>query len=196
MINPHIVIIDDELLPDAPSIFELKKKYGQDNIHLFNDSQEGLIYLLTHLEQRLIVLLDIRMPEKDGHKILQELRNKTKLVPVVIWSAFDGKCEDFTDFIENHAFDFIPKGRDPDEIISVLEKIRLATSTNIDIAIEQWLEKQDNKDATMLVSKSGKSYTANQLIDEIRKQTDEGKHLANNINKLAIDLLFRGKEKI
>jgi len=48
----------------------------------------------------------------------------------------------------------------------------------------------------MLVSKSGNNYSANDLIKEIRIQTDEGKHLVSNINKLTIDLLFRGQEKI
>jgi DNA-binding NtrC family response regulator len=198
--NPYIVIIDDDLPSNDPLIFELEKKYGQFNVSLLRNYDEGLSYLLSHLEQRLIVLLDIRLSEKDseknGHALLQALRNKTELVPVVILSACNGKQDDFTDFVKNHAFDVIPKGSDPDEIIAVLEEARLATSTNIDIAIEQWLEKQDNKDATILMSKSGKSYTANQLIEEIRKQTDEGKRLVNNINKLTIDLLFRGKEEI
>ncbi|MFZ2726451.1 MAG: response regulator [Methylococcaceae bacterium] len=196
MTNTHIIVIDDEISPDAPLIFELEQKYGSDNIHLFNDSKESLNYILSHLEYRLIVLLDIRMPEKDGRIILQELRNKTELIPVIIWSAFNGNQYDFTDFVNNHAFSFIPKGYDPDQIIAEIEKAIFVTSSNIDVAIEEWLEKQDNKETTMLVSKTGKSYTANQLLKEIRKQTDEGKNIAKNINKLTIDLLFRNKEKL
>jgi len=196
--NTHIVIIDDNLFQDDPLIFELETKYGQTNIHLFRDSQDGLTYLLDHLDQCMVVLLDIQFPkiEKNGHVILQELRDKTELIPVIIWSASDGKLDDFTDFIKNHAFSFVKKGADTEEIISELEKATLAISTSVDNAIAQWLEKQDNKDSIMLVSKSGKKYTANQLIEEIRKQTDEGKHLTSSINKLTIDLLFRGKETL
>jgi DNA-binding NtrC family response regulator len=196
MIKPYIVVIDDEISQDSPLAFELKEKYGQTNVYLFADSQEGLTFLLEHLEKRLIVLLDIRMPAKDGHIILQELRNKTELIPVIMWSAYDGRNYDFTDFVKNHAFSVIPKGCNPDEIIVEIDKAILATSTNIDVALEQWLEQQDNKEDIMLITKSGKTYTANQLIEEVRKQTDEGKKLVNNINKLTINLLFRGKEEI
>jgi DNA-binding NtrC family response regulator len=196
MIKPYIVVIDDEISQDSPLAFELKQKYGQTNVHLFVDSQEGLKFLLNNLEKRLIVLLDIRMPEKDGRIILQELRKKTELIPVIIWSAYNGKDYDFTDFVKNHAFDIIPKGYNPDEIIAVVDRAILATSTNIDASLEEWLEKQDNKDDIMLVTKSGNTYTANQLINEVRQQTAEGKRLVNNINALTINLLFRGKEKI
>lgn len=198
MNNIHIVIIEDNLPQNDPLLVELKQVFGKENILLFSDSQEGLTYLLDHLNQRTVVLLDIQFPkpEKDGRIILRELRDKTELVPVIIWSAYDGNSVDFIDFIKNHAFSFIKKEASTDEIIIELKKAIRTTSTNIDVAIEQWLEKQDNKDSPMLISKSGQSYTPNQLIAEIRQQTDEGKELANNINKLTIDLLFRGKEKI
>jgi DNA-binding NtrC family response regulator len=196
MINTHIIIIEDNIQNNDPLIFELEQKYGKEHIHLFTDSQEGLNYLMSNLKQRMVVLLDIKLPGKDGHIILDELRAKTELIPVIIWSALNGKIHDFTDFIKNHAFSFLSKGADTKEIISELEKAIRFTSTSIDVAIEQWLEKQDEKDNIMLATKSGKSYSANQLIEEIRKQTDEGKHLVNNINKLTLDLLFRGKEQI
>jgi DNA-binding NtrC family response regulator len=198
MINTHIVIIDDNIPSDDPLIRVLEKRYTEKNVHLFDTSQDGLNYLLSNLNQHMVVLLDIRFPanEKNGHTIFKELREKTELIPVVIWTANECTPSELIDFLKKHAFSFVKQDASTKEIILELEKAIQSTSSNVDVAVEEWLAKQNNKDATMLVSKSGKSYTANELLREIRGQTDEGKHLANSINKLTIDLLFRGKEKI
>ena len=47
-----------------------------------------------------------------------------------------------------------------------------------------------------MVSSSGESYTLEEVLKEIRLQTDFGKEITKNINKLTIDLLMRNKEKL
>jgi DNA-binding NtrC family response regulator len=194
----HIVIIDDNIPHNDPLIIKLEKKYFKENVHLFSNSQDGLNYLLNNLERRMVLLLDIRFPanEKNGHAIFKELREKTELIPVVIWTANQCSESELIDFLKQHAFSFVKQESSYSEIIAEIDKAVLASSTNIDVALEKWLEQQDNKESIMLVTKSGKTYTVNQLITEIRSQTEEGKKMVDNLNKLTINLLFRGKEQI
>ncbi len=62
-------------------------------------------------------------------------------------------------------------------------------------AIKTWLEAQDDQDQVLVV-KSGKSFTAKELISEIENQTKQGIELEESITKLTIDLLFRKRESI
>ena len=67
---------------------------------------------------------------------------------------------------------------------------------DVSTAIEEWLEKQENKDQVLLLHGNGKSFSANDLIDEIRTQTPVGLEIEENMLKLTIDLLFRKQEKL
>lgn len=67
--------------------------------------------------------------------------------------------------------------------------------SKIAAAIKKWLEAQDDQDQILMI-KSGKSFTAKELISEIENQTEEGIKLEESITQLTIDLLFRKKESI
>jgi len=194
----EIIVIDDNLDEDAPIIVELGILYDDQNIKLFSRSNDGLDYIKKNLYKKLIVILDINFPadEKNGHEVLEEIRKYDKLIPVIIWSAMDGSTDNFTDFINNHALFYVNQTEEYAVIIDKVKEAEHRLNLDVATAIENWLYKQDNKDKTIMISGDNESYSANDLINEIRMQTEKGRKLEENILKLTISLLFRGKEKI
>jgi len=61
-------------------------------------------------------------------------------------------------------------------------------------ALIEYLEVQDDKDRKIVAGQ--KSYSANELIQEIQNETNDGKKLEQGIIILTIDLLFREVENL
>lgn len=90
--------------------------------------------------------------------------------------------------------------RDPDMIISgalnaARELIVKHNDTDrVKDALESYLKHQEDQDAVMLCG--SKSYSAQDLINEINNGTEFGERTVDNIINLTISLLLRGKESI
>jgi DNA-binding NtrC family response regulator len=194
----EIIIIDDNLKQDAPLIVTLGMSYGDANIKLFSKSDDGLEYIKHNLIKKLIIILDINFPvnEKNGHEVLAEIRQYNKLIPVIIWSAKDGAEEDFTDFINNHALFYVKQTGTYKEILFKVKEAERKLKLDVATAIEEWLEDQDDKDKKIVVSTDAKPLAANEIIHMIRLREEEGLLIEENILRLTVSLLFRGKEKI
>jgi len=196
MSNVEIIIIDDQLAENAPLLVVLKMKYR--SVKLFKKPEDGLDYILDNLVNKMIVILDINLGinRMNGHTILAEIREQNKLIPVIIWSAKNGSEEDFTDFVNNHALFYVSQTDNYQEIIARVGDAEHRLNLDVATAMENWLAQQDNKDEKMIVMGNGKSYSANELIKEIRLETENGQKIEENLLQLTIDLLFRNKEKI
>ena len=194
--NTHIIIIENDLQENAPLIIKLKQVYN--NIHLFDNPEDGIEYIQNNLNQKNIVLLDILFPpnEPDGHEILKRIREKSYLIPIILWSAVDENNETFSDFINLRAFKFIKKTTLVADIISVIKEAEIELETSLEGALEDWIESHDQKDKPILVTSSGKEYSPNDILKEVRMQTEIGAGFEKRLLKLTIDLLMRGKEKI
>ena len=67
----------------------------------------------------------------------------------------------------------------------------------IETALEQWILSQPNeKRGEQYVTAYGKTYTMNEILTEIRNQTDFGKKIVRNIITLTIELIARGKKQL
>ena len=194
----EIIVIDDNLNVEDPLIIELGMEYGDQNVKLYTKSDDGLEYIKSNLDKELIVILDINFPavEKTGHEVLTEIRKHNKLIPVIIWSAKDGSDDDFTDFINNHALFYVKQTGTIEEILSRVKDAEHKLRLDVATAIENWLDKQDNKDQAIMVSGNNEPLTANQLIHMIRLETPEGQKIEESILKLTISLLFQEEKKI
>lgn len=196
----HILIIDDNIkLKEDTLVWELQDKYGKDQVHFISDPNEALDFVKNNLAKNIVVLLDIQFPanEMNGHNILSEIRKLSELIPVILWSGIDESNETFSDFINNNAFRFIGKTATSTEIIAVINEAVNYFNTNLDNTIEDWIiQKNEDKDKPIYFTSDGKSYSLNQILHEIRKQTDVGKSFAKKLNELTIDLLLRNKENL
>lgn len=196
----YVLIIDDNLkLKEDTLIWELQDKFGEDNIVFIANPKEALEFLEKNLEKNIIVLLDIQFPANEigGHEILGKIRKLSELIPVILWSGIDENNEPFGDFINNNAFRFIAKTATNNEIMAVIDEAVNYFSTSLDNTIEDWIiQKDEDKDKPVYFTSDGKSYSLNQILYEIRTQTDVGKSFARKLNELTIDLLLRKKENL
>ena len=197
----EIVIIDDDLkLKDDPLVWSLKDKYGDENIKFINSSQEGINYILENLEKNLIVILDYEFSvnEKKGNQVFDEITKITKLVPIIFFTGISKIENDvFRDLINNHAFGIVNKMVTSEELLILVSEAELFFKTSLDNAIEDWiLEKDEDKDKPIFITSNGQSLSLNQILNEIRIQSEIGKSFSRRLNELTIDLLLRKKENL
>ena len=79
-----LVVEDDKIL--AKTIEQiLSSRYDIDHAY---DGEEGLLYAEQNIYD--IIILDLMMPRMNGYEMLQELRKKKIITPVLILTAKDG----------------------------------------------------------------------------------------------------------
>lgn len=197
----NILIIDDDIqrIQEGSLIWELEDKFGKENIIFKAHPEDAINYIKDNLHKNIIILLDIQFPDREmnGHEILSKIRELSELIPVILWSAVSETKETFSDFINNNAFGFLSKSATNAEMLSMIEKAENYFKTNLDNTIEDWIiQKDEDKDKPVYFTADGKSYTLNQILQEIRTQTVVGKSFAKRLNELTIDLLLRKKENL
>lgn len=193
------VVIDDTIsIKEHPLLYTLEDKYK--NVLFFLKPEEGLNFIMNHLELNMIVLLDIQFSATDtenGHSILKKINEKSELIPVILWSGINETEESFSDFINNNASGFISKDATIQESFVAIDKALNFLKTSLDNIIEDWIiAKEGDKNKPVYVTSEGRSYTLNDILAEIRLQTSVGKDFSKKLNSLTIDLLLRNKEKL
>lgn len=194
-----LVVEDDREIQKDPFVREAGLLF--ENVIFKEKTCDALAYVNENMKSRIIILLDLAFPtnQMDGIKFLQELRNLSRLIPVIIWSGKDNITGDeYKKIINDLTFGFLTKGASSKEIVEMLSNADDYLNGKIESAIEIWLEghSDDEKKKPFLTISDGNSYSMNDLIREIRQQTTFGQSIALDINKLTLDLLFRNKETL
>lgn len=193
------VVIDDTIsIKEHPLLYTLEDKGF--NVSFFLKPEEGLDFIMNHLELNMIVLLDIQFSATDienGHSILKKINEKSELIPVILWSGINETEESFSDFINNNASGFISKDATIQESLVAINKALNFLRTSLDNIIEDWIiQKPEDKDIPVFFTANGLSLSLNQILQEIRNQTDLGKSFSKKLNQLTIHLLLRKLEKL
>jgi DNA-binding NtrC family response regulator len=194
-----LVVEDDRSLQEDPFVVEAQSIF--DGIIFKETTTDALSFVKDNLDKKIIILLDLAFSsnQKDGVEFLSELRTVSKLIPVIIWSGKDNiQGDEYQKIINDTVFAFLKKSASSEEIIEKLNNAEFYMNSQLDSAIESWLENhsEEDKGKPFLSSSDGHSYSMNDLLKEIRGQTTFGKSIALDINKLTLELLFRKKEKI
>ncbi len=193
------VVIDDNISIKEHSLLYTLEDKGF-NVVFFLKPEEGLGFITNHLDLNMIVLLDIQFSATDkenGHSILKKINEKSELIPVILWSAINEAEETFSDFINNKAFGFISKDSNIQESLVPIDKALNFLKTNLDNTIEDWIiQKDEDKDIPVFISSDGNSFSLNEILHEIRTQSEIGKSFSRRLNELTIDLLLRKKENL
>ncbi len=198
----QIFIIHDDLPENDPLIISLKEKYGESNVRLEKKSSRGLEYIHNNLSSKLIVLLDFDLGQGEPHapEIIEKIRQDTSLIYVIIVTAkqfSEISSYDLVKFINNEALAIIQNTADTSEIVALVDKAAHELDSRVDCVLEQWIAKRpkEEKLKPYLTTRSGKVYTLDNLIVEIRKETEIGKRLEKGILQLAIEQLTKeGKQ--
>ena len=90
MTNPMIALVEDNADDEALTLRALKKNGIANEIMVLRDGVEALDFLMAPqnpLPQ--LVLLDLKLPRKDGLEVLSALREnpRTELLPIVILTS-------------------------------------------------------------------------------------------------------------
>lgn len=197
-----IVIIHDDMNETYPLIVMLKDKYHDENVVFFKHSQNGLDYVLKNLGVKMVVLLDKNFKDKNdisGLKVFEKIREQTSLVYVVLISA-----NSITDFTEEELKTLINKDlyklekftNDYSSIIQLIDDAVTNIDMRVDAAIEDWIVSNNSNHNNPIYYTDGKQYSLQDILKEIRLETDLGKDFVRKVNNLTIELLMRNKEKL
>ncbi len=91
------------------------------NVHSVFNADDALKYLLSNKNIDLI-LLDLKMPEKDGFYVLQMLKKTNITAKVVVLTAY-ADVKSAIDSAKMGANDFISKPYDLDELLITIRKV-------------------------------------------------------------------------
>lgn len=113
-----LLIVDDDLnLCEALS--DELKEVGYE-VNYVNNADAALVYLDNN--QVDLLLLDLKMPEKDGFYVLKNLKEKGNNVKVIVLTAY-ADVKSAIDSAKMGASDFVSKPYDLDELIITIRKV-------------------------------------------------------------------------
>jgi two-component system KDP operon response regulator KdpE len=123
MNKSEILIIDDE--PQIRRLLEITLQSNQYSVKQAASAKEGLIMAANHPPD--LILLDLGLPDENGHIVLQKLR-KWYTNPVVILSVEKNE-EDIIKALDNGANDYLSKPFRTGELLARLRSALRASST-------------------------------------------------------------------
>jgi two-component system response regulator AtoC len=109
----HILIAEDE--PEVRNFLRLALRSEDYEVEFAEDGEEVLTYLNGGRRGPSLLLLDIRMPRKDGLETLQEIRRMSPHLPVIMMSGITAPTI-IVDAMKRGANDFIAKPVGHDEL--------------------------------------------------------------------------------
>lgn len=199
-----IVFIDDNLSEKEPFVQNIRMHYKDaDYNHVFRNPDEGLKYVLDNLSSKMIVFIDWNFSghHKKGIDLLKEIRKKTSLLYIIMMSAnqlpTDIPRESIIEMMNEENFFYLDRSNDDFEVvISIIDKIRSQWSTKFDCVLEQWLTRhpEDNYKEAFSEASSGKTYTWEEILVELRLQTPVGKSFEQKLNEYYIHQLNRSNK--
>lgn len=121
MNKAEILIIDDE--PQIRKLLEITLESNDFKVWQAENGKEGMLLAANHPPE--LILLDIGLPDKSGHDILNELRQWYQK-SIIILSVQNGE-EDIVKALDNGATDYLTK---PFRTAELMARIRSAIRRN------------------------------------------------------------------
>jgi DNA-binding NtrC family response regulator len=203
MANLNIIVIDDNLKETDPLLVQLKLDFKEATVILKTSAKDGLDYILTNLNSKMIVLLDYDLGanEPNGTELFMKIREKTSLLYVIIVTAKlidEISRSELMTYINKDALAIVDKTVSLTDKIAVVKNAVHSLDVRIDCVLEQWIANhtEDEQNEPYLTTSSGQIYTLKDILNEIRQGTDFGKSMERKILLLAVDLLTRGKKQV
>lgn len=128
MNKSEILIIDDE--PQIRKLLKIILESNDYKVIQAADGMEGLHLAANHSPG--LIILDLGLPDRSGHEILQDLRNWYEK-PVIILSVLDSE-EDIVKALDNGATDYLTK---PFRTGELLARIRSSLRLNQNVELQQ-----------------------------------------------------------
>jgi len=143
-----------------------------------------------------VVIADWRMEEMNGLQLLYNIDQMHPFAKVIIITGF-GDESTAIEAHHYHAFDYLKKPVDMDELLNkVQEAIR--RKDGVIAALEDWVathpeESSEPLKATLSEAQEDHFWSAKEILEEIKNNTERGRQEYQMLIQLTIDLLTRGR---
>ncbi|MDI6642283.1 MAG: response regulator, partial [Elusimicrobiota bacterium] len=155
-----ILIIDDDR-DMCLALSDLLKEEGYNTLTVHN-GKDGLKF--TEEQQPDLVLLDYKLPDIDGMKVLEEIKKIDKNLPVIMLTAY-GEIKSAVQAMKSGAFDYITKPFENEAISLIVKKAVQIQKLGREVEIlRQRLE--EKKEFYKLI---GKSSAMQKIFEQIKK---------------------------
>ena len=198
-----IIIDDDPNMESRPLYLKLIDLYGQENIVWIEQPEEGKSYVKNHLTQRTIIILDYDFGSKkaNGLMLFNELQAESALLYIILNTAKiidDIPYSELKLFINNHLMALVDKTDGYKETLNQVEKAIGYLNNRVDCVLEEWILRHDRfkREKAYIKDADGKEYSLNDVLEEIRKDTEFGRRMTSNIISTAISMLQTDINKI
>lgn len=200
------VFIDDCLMKTDAFVQSIRKACSikPNDLHVYQDPNEGLEYVLKNLSARMIVFIDWNFgsSKEKGIDLLRVVREMTSLLYVVIMSANSlrqnvGSDKDIIEMINQDNIFYLDRSNsDVGRVKSIVGEIRKQWTTKFDCILEEWLVRhpEDNYKEAFTDVAEGKTYTWADILPELRRQSEIGKSFEGRIHSYYIDFLNRSRK--
>lgn len=185
----RVYIVDDELKSNHPICIKLEQAFCE--VKLFKKASDAISAIKESLGSKVILLLDLKLSGgESGYKTLASLRELSYQIPVIIWTGMDEKTSEFFSLINLKTYAIRDKVESTDKMLELVKKADADITYSLSNALERWIMAQPgNHDELFAVSTGGDSYSLNQMLDEVRKDTPKGKEFTQNLVNLTIELM-------
>lgn len=184
----YTVIVDDTMRKDDPFVVELQLNYADvANIEFFSSVDKAMSFVEQHMSKRMIIFMDCKFGSVwQGVDAIKDLRKQTSLIYVVMMSANNVNQLDPSDIAALINMDniFFIKNTDTDGAIDYVNRIRILWKSRFDCILEHWLVRHpEDADKVAFTEVSGKTYTWEEILSELRLQTPAGKAMEQVVNE-------------
>ena len=184
-----VYIVDDELKNNHPIRVKLEQVFSE--VKLFKKASDAIAAIKESLGSKIILLLDLKLSGgESGYRTLATLRDWSYQIPVIIWTALDEKTSEFFSLINLKTYAIRDKTESTDNMVELGKRADADMTYSLSNALERWIMAQPgNHDDIFAVSTGGESYSLNQMLNEVRKDTPKGKEFTQDLVNLTIELM-------
>jgi DNA-binding NtrC family response regulator len=136
-----------------------------------------------------VVVLDLRMPKVDGTKVLAWIREQRPWTAVIVLTGH-GTESDAIECCNKHAFRFFQKIVSPFVIVTACEEALDSYPDEV-IAFYQWFAALPDPTKVVYHTASGRTISAQQLMEEIQRQSPEGREFMRQVAAVAVELVTK-----
>ena len=136
-----------------------------------------------------VVVLDLRMPKRDGIDVLKDLRSSRPWTQVVIITGH-GEEEDAINCLNEGAFAYLRKVVSIDDLTEGCERARQAVPETL-LAFRKWYSALPDPDRVVYRTASSQTVTGRQLMEEISKQSLIAREFLERVAGVAAELVIK-----
>lgn len=184
-----VIVIDDEIKETHPLIIKLRQNF--ENVVPYSIAAKAISDIKQNLGEKTILILDLKLSGGEtGYTTLKDLRDLSYQIPVIIWTALDERNTESFQLINLKSYAIRDKVTSLDEIVKIVLQADADIEYGLSNALEKWIMAQPgNHDKPFVISTGGKTISLNDMLDEVRRDSPQGRSFTQDLVNLTIELM-------